>query len=551
MLQKLLRVSNDGRRVYMSVMPKAKKNAPDIEKEQIDYWLKEAGVSEFFRFEETIDDVLLKINSSASSGSGSDDVVIAESRDASVMATLDDEKMTAFLRIDGAYGGKPIKGNDLLDALKVAEVIRGVKKQTLQKLFTASARLKPGEFLEVPIASGKLPVPGEDSKLLYYVQDSKSRVLKPRDRGDGTVDMRDLGLMITVYEGQPLAKLVPPTIGIDGFNVMGEILSTTPGKYIKIRIFSGSKYNEDDPNIIIAEISGMPILHPDGVEVDNALCMTCVSVATGHVNFEGSVVINGDVQPGMRVEATGSITVGGVVESGMLDAGGDIVIYNGILGRQEQSLSEISTVIKAKGSIVAKFAQYAKIIADKDIFITQHAMHCQTYTKGNLHVCDKTKRNGTLSGGDHVACGGVKVVNLGAPSGVHTRVKAFTELGDLLSEGSTIQKELSDEEDQLSKVKDAELKLMQQPENKRSDELVERLAWTKTHHYERISELKFKIETRTLQLDTLYRKHSIQIYKNCYPGVECQLGENSFKITNEHGPCRLITSGKSIHLEPL
>lgn len=551
MLQKLLRLSNDGRRVYMSVMPKAKKNAPDLEKEQIDNWLKETGVSEFYRFEETINDVILKINSSTSSESRSDDVVIAESRDATVIASLDKEKMTAFLRIDGAYGGNPIKGNDLLDALKASEVIRGVKKQTLQKLFTASARLKPGEFLEVPVALGKLPVPGDDSKLLYYVQDSKSRVLKPRERSDGTVDMRDLGLMITVYEGQPLAKLVPPTTGIDGFNVAGEILPTTPGKYIKIRIYSGSKYNEDDPNIIIAEISGMPILHPDGVEVDNALCMKSVSVATGHINFEGSVVINGDVQPGMKVQATGSITVGGVVESGMLDAGGDIVIYNGILGRQEHSISDISTIIKSKGSIVAKFAQYAKIIAEKNIFITQHAMHCQTFTKGNLHVCDKSKRNGTLSGGEHVACGGVRVVNLGAPSGVHTKVQAFTDLAELLSEGAKIQKDLTDEQELLSKVKEAELKMMQAPENKRSEELIERLAWTKTHHFERISELKFKMETRFLQLDTLYRKHSIQILSSCYPGVECQLGENSFKITNEHGPCRLITSGRSIHLEPL
>ncbi len=230
--------------------------------------------------------------------------------------------MTAFLRVNGACGGTPIKGNDLLAALKEAQIVRGVKKQTLQKLLTASARLKPGEYLEVPIAAGKWPIPGEDSKLAYLVQDSKSRVLRPQERDDGTVDMRDLGKMITVQEGQPLAKRIPPTKGIEGFRVTGEILTTTPGRDMPIRLFPGSKYSAKDENVIVAEIAGMPILHPDGVEVDNALCMKSVTVATGHVDFEGSVVINGDVNSGMKVKATGSITVGGVVEMAMLEAGG-------------------------------------------------------------------------------------------------------------------------------------------------------------------------------------------------------------------------------------
>ncbi len=552
MLQEILRLSNDGRRVYMSVMPRADKSASPIEKVQIHQWIIKTGVGDFFRFEDMIDDVLIRINEASDHDNALiDDVIIAEVRDAKICASVDSDKMTAFLRIDAACGGLPIKGTDLLEALKKSQIIRGVKKQTLQKLYTASARLKPGEFLEVPIANGKLPVPGDDSKLLYYVQDSKSRVLRPRERSDGTVDMRDLGTISTVYEGQPLAKLVPPTAGIDGFNVAGDVLPTSPGKYMTIRIFDGSKYSEDDPNILVAAISGMPILHPDGVEVDNALCMKSVTVATGHVNFQGSVIINGDVQSGMKVQASGSITVGGVVESGTLEAGGDIVIYNGILGRQEQSLSEISASITAKGSVVAKFAQYARIIADGDITITQHAMHCQTNTKSNLIIYDKAKRNGTLSGGEHVAAGGIRVLTLGSPSGILTSVSAFTELNDVLSEGLQFQKELGIEQEKLSKLKDAELKLLQQPESKRSEELIERLAWTKTHHFERIAEIKFQIEARFSQMNTLYRKHSIHVYKSCYAGVFCQIGEQSLKVKNEHGPCNFITNGKMINLEPL
>ncbi|OEE90489.1 polymerase [Enterovibrio norvegicus FF-162] len=552
MLQQLLRLSNDGRRVYMTVVPKAEEDAPRIEKKHIVDWLKENSVASFFRFDETIDSVLDKMNASNEEWKGEpDDVVVAERRDATVSARFDEQKMTAFLRVSGACGGNPIKGNDLLTSLKKEQIVRGVKKQTLQKLLTASSRLKPGEFLEVPIAAGKWPTPGEDSKLAYLVQDSKARVLRPQQREDGTVDMRDLGKMVTVQEGQPLAKRIPSTKGIEGFRVTGEILATTPGKNIPLKLYPGSNYSPNDENVIVSDTTGMPILHPDGVEVDNALCMKSVTVATGHVDFEGSVVINGDVNSGMKVQATGSITVGGVVESAILEAGGDIVIHNGILGRQVQSDQEITTVIKAKGSVVAKFAQYTKIEAKEDITISQHAMHCTTITEGNLIICDQMKRTGTLTGGKHVALGGVQVVTLGAASGVHTYIHAFTGLGELMQGTLNLSKELDHEHEQLMKVKDAEMKLLQQPAHKRPDELIERLSWTKTHHFERIAEIKALMDSSASELNTLYRRYSIEVFKNSFPGAHCQIGDTSIDLTNEYGACKMVTNGKEIKLEPL
>ncbi|EEY71888.1 predicted polymerase [Grimontia hollisae CIP 101886] len=534
----------------MTVVPKADQYAPNIEKKHIIDWLVGHKVASFFRFEETIEAVLDKINASNDEWKGEpDDVVVAERRDASVSARFDDEKMTAFLRVNGACGGEPIKGNDLLSALKSAQIVRGVKKQTLQKLLTASARLKPGEYLEVPIANGKWPIPGDDSKLAYLVQDSKSRILRPQEREDGTVDMRDLGKMITVQEGQPIAKRIPPTKGIEGFRVSGEILPTTPGNDLPLKLYPGSKFSNNDENVIVAEVAGLPILHPDGVEVDNALCMKSVTVATGHVDFEGSVIINGDVNAGMKVNATGSITVGGVVESANLVAGGDIIIHNGILGRQVQSEKEITTSLKSNGSVVAKFAQYAKIEAKGDITISQHAMHCRTFTESNLIVCDDNKRTGALTGGTHVAHCCVKVLTLGAASGVHTYVHAFTGLSDLMSQTLNLSKELDHEHEQLMKVKDAEMKLLQQPANKRPDELIERLAWTKTHHFERIADIKAKIENSSSELSTLYGRYFIEVYKNSFPGVYCQIGETSINLVDEYGPCKLVTDGKEIKIE--
>lgn len=145
----------------------------------------------------------------------------------------------------------------------------------------------------------------------------------------------------------------------------------------------------------------------------------------------------------------------------------------------------------------------------------------------------------------------MKVLTLGASSGTSTVVQAFTGLGALMASSSGLSKELEHEHEQLMKVKDAEMRLLQQPANKRPDELIERLAWTKTHHFERIAELKAKMETSVSELSSLYRRYSIVVIKNGYPGIHCQIGETSLNISNEFGPSKLVTDGKEIQIEPL
>lgn len=552
MLQELLRLSQDGRRVYMSIVPKSDSSSPEVDKSHILNWLSSHKVDNYFRFEDTIESVLTTLNTPSENWQGEpEDVVVAEKRDATVDARLAEDKMSANLIVNGACGGNQVKGPDLLAALKAANIVRGIKKQTLQKLLIASGRLKPGEYLDVPVAFGKEPIPGEDSRIAFLVEDASSRILKPRDKGDGTVDMRDLGEMITVKQGQPLAKLIPATKGYEGFTVTGEVLATEPGKDKPLKVYDGSEVSRKDPNVVIASIAGMPLLHDDGVEVDNALSLKSVTVATGHVNFEGSVVINGDVNAGMKVTATGSVTVGGVVESATIVAGGDIVVQNGVIGRQVQSDSDINCSLSSQGSIVAKFAQYATLKAKDNIHLNLHAMHCMTEAGKQLTVFDPTKRNGTLSGGRHDVGESITVVVLGATAGAQTYVRAFNQLGVLQQELVEINKTLEDEQEQLMKVKDAEMKLLQQPAAKRPPELIERLVSTKSHLFERLSELKAAIEAQEAEIAANYRTNKVSALKSCFSGVHCQIGDDTLLVNSEHGPSVLISDGRKVQLAPL
>ncbi|MCV5244583.1 FapA family protein, partial [Escherichia coli] len=88
----------------------------------------------------------------------------------------------------------------------------------------------------------------------------------------------------------------------------------------------GTEISKQDPNLLIASVSGTPLIKDKTIEVDNALCLNSVGVNTGHVKFKGNVIIGGNIESGMIVKATGSITVGGFIESADVQAQDDIQV---------------------------------------------------------------------------------------------------------------------------------------------------------------------------------------------------------------------------------
>ncbi|PCE65269.1 MULTISPECIES: DUF342 domain-containing protein [Salinivibrio] len=548
MLDEILRISQDGQRVYLSIGGHHQGDEP-VDKHQIKDWLVANKVGSFFCFDDTIQSALAKLNDSAEHDE-SEEIIIAESRDATVEARIADDKMTAYLVVNGACGGSGLKANDILSTLREANIVRGIKKPTLQKLLSASGRLKPGEYLDVPVAFGRQPVPGEDAHIVYLIEDPADRVRRPRERDDGRVDMRDLGEMVMVKNGQPLAKLVPETAGYEGFTVTGSVLPTTPGKPMALNAHDGSEFSNKDPNILVATMAGIPRLLDDGVAVDDALSLDAVDVGTGHVNFEGSVVIKGDVEVGMKVTATGTVTVGGVVESCTITAGGDIIIQNGIIGRQVASDSEINCTLVAEGNIVAKFAQYATLCANNNLELTLHAMHCQTHVGKSLMIADATKRKGTLAGGKHEVGEKVEAVIIGASAGAHTYIHCFSRLALLKREVVDLNKQWEEKKAQLNRIKAAEAKLEALPAQKRDAAMVERITTTRDHLFEEIDNIEHEIEVTDAQIAAGYRESTIVATKSLLSRVHCTIGEEKHSVDSEHGPSILMYENAKIQLKP-
>ena len=139
-------------------------------------------------------------------------------------------------------------------------------------------------------------------------------------------------------------------------------------------------------------------------------------LGSGNINFTGSVIVEGDVNEGMKVIASGDITVGGFVESAMIESGGDVTISGGIIGHKHDVETtkitdvKMSVSVNAKGNLYAKYCQYAQISCSKDIRIEKQLLHSLINVNGDLKVGSEEHSNGVLIGGyikagKHVSAG--------------------------------------------------------------------------------------------------------------------------------------------------
>ena len=213
-------------------------------------------------------------------------------------------------------------------------------------------------------------------------------------------------------------RIVEPTAGEPGLTVMGKEIPVKPGKKVSFPPgLEGVTVDPADPNLLIAAISGCPIVMKNGVSVEAIYRVENVDLHTGNITYDGGVHVSGDVQSGMTVKATGDIHVEGTVENALLEAGGDVTVKCGIIGSDEDNDApgkKIHATIKCGGSCTVKFAQDAHIFAGNGIFVHEMSMQSELTAAHQIIVGDKGSRKGELVGGVARATMLVKAHNIGS-----------------------------------------------------------------------------------------------------------------------------------------
>lgn len=482
---------------------------------------------------------------------------ILERKDAVLNVTIDKDEMSAIGVITTAMGGKHLTAKAILTTAQAQGVKKGFNKEGLLTLAKMAVKAPPGSTVQNPIAFGKDPINGRDATIKPLVQSAQDRILKPVQRDDGSVDMRDFGDISCVKVGEVLAKKIPLTEGIKGFTVKGQPLEPTPGADVEIKIGEGTSLSAKNTNVLISEKMGLPRIIDNGMEVDEVYSLKNVDVSTGHITFEGSVIISGDVNEGMKVITSGDITIGGFVESAHIEAGGDITISGGIIGRKQDIENtkvtdcQMSTVIIAGGNIFAKYCQYADITCGNELRIENQLMHSILHINNKLWIGAEDKANGKLIGGYSNVGKSVHAGIIGATAGSKTVVHFEKAILVYKEQLSNLEKEIKITDKKSSELEHALIKLKRLPQEKQNGNLLVKITNSSKVEMKNLATLveeKTHLEDKLQQyMNSVYLEATEKLYQD----VELNVGEFIDRSKREYGPSRMLYKERKIIIEPI
>ncbi|MDP2562174.1 DUF342 domain-containing protein [Psychrobium sp. 1_MG-2023] len=552
-----IRLSSDGMEMLITVEPQS--NA--IRAVEICQLLNRSDSSQFFQVEENIAlaaDLINKCTKEASLPEEQQtcaelgtEIIVSQKRHATLTIELSADEMQAYAVINAPYGGTYIDFSDLMTTLTQYNIVQGVKNDTLDEFLNASHQANPGDVTKHHIASGTPPINGQDSTFEMLVETMEQRSLKPQAKSNGKVDMKELGDILTVKEAARLMRRHLPTEGTPGINVLGESIAPQPGVLHEFSIGEGTEVSSTDENLLIANRVGIPRAIDNGLVIDDILTVDNVDVGFGNINFEGSVMISGDVCEGLKVVSQGDITVGGSVNSATLEAKGNITVQHGISGHKSKVKGQYTCNITAGGNIHAQYIQYGKIEAGGNLNVQTQMLHSNATVTGSVTVCNKAQNKGTLFGGVIQAGTAISAVEIGGNSGSKTLLSIRGPFNTIRGQKNELNKDLHTEYELLKQLIEAYDKLAELNCEKEHKKLLSQLKKNVDQKVVTIIQLQNAISHLDEQLDLRLTQASILSSKTLHEGVQLNIDKLHLTTYKNYSSSKTQIKDGEIQLGPL
>lgn len=343
---------------------------------------------------EITEDVLQKIAEGEPSEVGDDDSF------ATIVVDISRDKMKATVKYDTRSGTRLPTFDMVMEALRDKEVTFGIDEDEIRKGVESIA-----PFIA---ASGQPAIAGENA----YIDKKFDLSAKGRPVVDeyDKVDYKNMNLFVLVEANQTLAIRIPQTKGKPGKNIFGEVVPAQNGRPIPMP--TGKNTRVLGENQLIATINGQVVVDGSRISVDPRLEIKgSVGVATGDIDFDGSVFISGDVKQGFKVVATGDIEIKGNVSGGEV-TGRSVIVSGGITGANRGK-------VQAENDVRAAFTENAVVEAGRDIYIADVSLH-STLRAGKKIILEG--KGGKIIGGLTVSGEEVNAKVIGNDAFVITRV---------------------------------------------------------------------------------------------------------------------------------
>ncbi len=352
----------------------------------------------------------------------------------SFVRRITSDRLTVFLDLfPPSNGGEPLESLVIFKSLKEEGIENILEENIIGAVSTCN---RDGVIVQrVVAAQGVPPKPPKDGSVRFLFPVEAEAEFSPDKYG--RIDYKDRGSIVSVEPGEDLAYLDPPVEGETGMDVYGK--SIPVAKTRKIQLIAGKGVETVDGRIFRSLVQGQPILSGQELSVRDVYVIPGdVGIATGNVNFSGSVTVNGNVMEGFSVRCDGDVEIRGAVESGTVKAGGDARI-NAIIGEK--------TSVEIGGNLTVRFIQGGEITVGKDIEVGSYALHSSIRSGGVIKVAG---RKGII-GGHLVALKRIDSSVAGAKMGTPTILEVGTNY-HLKVELSDLEKKISQAQEALDKI---------------------------------------------------------------------------------------------------
>lgn len=459
--------------------------------------------------------------------------------DGQMSVELTEDEMKAYVHfVPPRFSGRHMEVDDVLEALKNAGVVTGIKEEQIREYLEQMDYGTP-----LLAAEGEKPRHGQNAYVDYKVRIDRAGVAFEEDE-KGQVDFRDLDLLENVVVGQVLAVKVPAEEGIPGRTVTNRVLPAKSGKDTNIGYGKNTILSEDGMELTAAT-NGQVVFKNNKILVEEVLYINGdVSLETGNITSLGSVVIAGSVQDNFIVKAAGNVEIKGTVQKALIEAEGDIVIRQGISGRDEAKIESTA------GSIYAKFIQQTSVMAEIDVVVSEGILHSNVDAGSRILCNGKRARivGGLIRAGEEV---NARFIGSDSFTKTEIRVGIIPKVLQQVAELNEMKKKVDEE---LSKVTKDVTTLTVQKSNaggalpKDKEELLVKFKNNQKKLTTRQNEINLELEELKAYLNMLEQKGKVCAEKSIFPGVDIYIKDKKFTVKDPYNYVKFALEGGEIRL---
>ena len=426
-------------------------------------------------------------------------------RDAFIEIIDSPDRLSLSIVYHPAMGkGKNLSDEEIFNLL----ISKGYKADFIDVGQINLAIQRPGQ--SIVVAKGVPPQKGQDAKIEVLTKNKghSEEIVEEDNSLEQRIDWHEYSSKLEVIkQGDVVIRKIPPTEGVPGIDVRGNVIPPERGKdiYLDTVISEGLKLVSHTE--VAATKTGLLKRRGDKYYIEETYIVEGdLDFSIGNIKDIKNLEVRGDIKPGFKIKIEGTLIVRGSIENATVEA--DTIKVLGTITNKGGGY------IKANNLIQVRDVIQGKLICEGDIIIEKVSRHSSIMAGRHVIIVSP---KGSIVGGTIKATFSIVAPNIGNAYGTPTQVYAgYTEDIKQLVETLKTQKG-----NLVTK-----LELLKKNISKYTSPMLKQKA---RQNMTNIEEELVKIEENLVRLNNILKEASKQkIYVNgvIYPDVTLQI--NSF-----------------------